>query len=260
MAIKVNGTTVINDSRALSNISSVDATTVAALSAAGVGGSVDSGTTLPSNASGGVGDLFFLTTDFELYIHNGSIWKIFSGQAFSNYTAIFYNMLSGTVSSTVPNTGGGTSGWSFNGNNVDAVTINMTGVGTYKLGGLSMGVWNSAPPGTTAIRLLVAQGSDTSGTQIFEGAVSLPDGNGLINFSSSPITLNKGTTYTVGFSFPSGVGGSQARNFTGLSTTLSGSLGTLTVGTANFNGPAPYNASNGTSAGAGQHPFFSFSN
>ena len=38
MAIKVNGTTVINDSRALTNIASVDATTVAALGAAGVGG------------------------------------------------------------------------------------------------------------------------------------------------------------------------------------------------------------------------------
>jgi hypothetical protein len=34
MAIKINGTTVIDDSRALSNIASVDATTVAALSAA----------------------------------------------------------------------------------------------------------------------------------------------------------------------------------------------------------------------------------
>jgi hypothetical protein len=38
MAIKVNGTTVINDSRALSNIASVDATTAAAIGAAGVGG------------------------------------------------------------------------------------------------------------------------------------------------------------------------------------------------------------------------------
>jgi len=38
MAIQVNGTTVINDSRALTNIASVDATTVAALGAAGVGG------------------------------------------------------------------------------------------------------------------------------------------------------------------------------------------------------------------------------
>ena len=38
MAIKVGGTTVINDSRQLSNITSVDATTVAALGVAGVGG------------------------------------------------------------------------------------------------------------------------------------------------------------------------------------------------------------------------------
>jgi hypothetical protein len=37
MAIKVGGTTVINDSRALNNITSVDATTVAALGTAGVG-------------------------------------------------------------------------------------------------------------------------------------------------------------------------------------------------------------------------------
>jgi hypothetical protein len=38
MAIKVGGTTVIDDSRALTNITSVDATTVAALGVAGVGG------------------------------------------------------------------------------------------------------------------------------------------------------------------------------------------------------------------------------
>jgi hypothetical protein len=38
MAIKVGGTTVINDSRQLSNIASVDAATVSALGAAGVGG------------------------------------------------------------------------------------------------------------------------------------------------------------------------------------------------------------------------------
>ena len=42
MAIKVNGTTVINDSRALSNIASVDATTAASISAAGVGGGAGS--------------------------------------------------------------------------------------------------------------------------------------------------------------------------------------------------------------------------
>ena len=47
MAIKVNGTTVINDSRALTNVASVDATTAASITAAGVGGAFDT--------SGGVG-------------------------------------------------------------------------------------------------------------------------------------------------------------------------------------------------------------
>tara|TARA_R110001606_G_scaffold62334_1_gene145248 strand:- start:126 stop:545 length:420 start_codon:yes stop_codon:yes gene_type:complete len=41
MAIQVNGTTVINDSRALTNVASVDATTAASITAAGVGGAVD---------------------------------------------------------------------------------------------------------------------------------------------------------------------------------------------------------------------------
>ena len=53
MAIKVNGTTVINDSRQLQNVASVDATTVAALGAAGVGGSLEflSETNITSNVS-----------------------------------------------------------------------------------------------------------------------------------------------------------------------------------------------------------------
>ena len=52
MAIKVNGTTVINDSRALTNIASVDATTVAALGAAGVGGSVNRTLSIEMSTSG----------------------------------------------------------------------------------------------------------------------------------------------------------------------------------------------------------------
>jgi hypothetical protein len=52
MAIKVGGTTVVDDSRQLTNIASVDATTVTALSNAGAG--------LPPQ-SGNVG--LYLTTD-----------------------------------------------------------------------------------------------------------------------------------------------------------------------------------------------------
>ena len=52
MAIKVGGTTVIDDSRQLANIASVDATTVTALSTAGAG--------LPSQTGNAT---FYLTTD-----------------------------------------------------------------------------------------------------------------------------------------------------------------------------------------------------
>ncbi len=58
MAIKVNGTTVINDSRALSNIASVDATTVAAMGAAGVGGLT---TEVAKGAAFGTGNVVKLT-------------------------------------------------------------------------------------------------------------------------------------------------------------------------------------------------------
>ena len=69
MAIKVNGTTVINDSRSLTNIASVDATTVAALGAAGVGGSpVQQYTlaTLPTPTSAILGKLAWVTNPTEV--------------------------------------------------------------------------------------------------------------------------------------------------------------------------------------------------
>jgi hypothetical protein len=52
MAIKVNGTTVINDSRALSNIASVDAGTVSAMSAALPAPSIPSGGAVGSYSMG----------------------------------------------------------------------------------------------------------------------------------------------------------------------------------------------------------------
>ena len=71
MAIKVNGTTVINDSRQLQNVASVDATTVAAIGAAGVGGET---TLLVDNASVGTGSQFEVsfTTGHRYYIVTGS--------------------------------------------------------------------------------------------------------------------------------------------------------------------------------------------
>ncbi len=63
MAIKVNGTTVINDSRALSNITSVDATTATAFGNAGVGGL---STVVATDASMGTGSsLSFTLGDYQ---------------------------------------------------------------------------------------------------------------------------------------------------------------------------------------------------
>lgn len=60
MAIKVSNTTVINDSRALQNISSVDSATVTALNNAGVGGSSYANKT--ANYTASVGDLLTANT------------------------------------------------------------------------------------------------------------------------------------------------------------------------------------------------------
>ena len=60
MAIKVSNTTVINDSRALQNISSVDSATVTALNNAGVGGS--SYTNKTANYTASAGDLLTANT------------------------------------------------------------------------------------------------------------------------------------------------------------------------------------------------------
>lgn len=70
MAIQVSGTTVIDDSRNLTNIASVDATTVASISAAGVGG----GGTHDFVASGAIsnGDVVALNADGTVSVVSAS--------------------------------------------------------------------------------------------------------------------------------------------------------------------------------------------
>ena len=67
MAIKIQGTTVVNDSRELQNIQSIDATTLAALEAAGVGGGVEVSDTAPASPS--EGDLWWDSTSGTLKIY-----------------------------------------------------------------------------------------------------------------------------------------------------------------------------------------------
>jgi hypothetical protein len=87
MAIKVNGTTVIDDSRALQNIASVDATTVAALGAAGVGGGTYGTAFFIAGSNAGSTDFFAGTangTDIILGGASGTVVKSTDGTNFSN--------------------------------------------------------------------------------------------------------------------------------------------------------------------------------
>ena len=98
MAIQVNGTQVIGNSRELTNIASVDATTVAAMAAAGVGGSpVQQYTlaTLPTPTSANLGKLAWVTDpvesreEFRVCIESlipTGLRTIFTGQGIWNQT------------------------------------------------------------------------------------------------------------------------------------------------------------------------------
>ena len=93
MAIKVNGTEVISDSRALNNIASVDATTAASINAAGVGG----GATHQATASGALanGDLVIVNS-------NGTVSAVASPNLTStNYIGISDGAYSNAATATV---------------------------------------------------------------------------------------------------------------------------------------------------------------
>lgn len=122
MAIKVSGTTVINDSRELTNITAVDATTVAALGSAGVGGgggielttseAVVEGDTLAMNfdtgkvekvarvgGSGAAGTSipYGQRTGFIKYIPSQGIYAISFGNSQNNYTSIILAKLNAST-------------------------------------------------------------------------------------------------------------------------------------------------------------------
>ena len=80
MAIKVNGTTAIDDSRGLTNIASIDATTATAITNAGVGGG---GSTFEATASGALanGDLVVLNSDGTVSVVEGTTYSQSVGTA-----------------------------------------------------------------------------------------------------------------------------------------------------------------------------------
>lgn len=102
MAIQVNGTTVIDNSRALTNISSVDATTVAALGAAGVGGAAagELGGPFSSNFTPST-----MTIGGQQHIHyptNGAFWL-----GSTIYMGAYRNQIDGNARSIIKSTDSG---------------------------------------------------------------------------------------------------------------------------------------------------------
>ena len=104
MAIKISGTDVIDNSRGLVNIASVDATTVSTLSAAGVGGplintpvilSPASGTTYAGNTLTGSNVAFSSS-------YAGSLDNVeYQASIFSNFSNTFFESFSTNTLTTV---------------------------------------------------------------------------------------------------------------------------------------------------------------
>lgn len=135
MAIQISGTTVINDSRQLQNIGSLDSTTAAAITAAGIGG-VPSGSSLPSTSGNTNGDLFQNTSDSLLYVFNGTkgVWEpvIVSPQPAPNTVAGDQTFTNSTGSDTTSTWTAPSGVYNFC---VVVVGAGGAGNGTYKGGG-----------------------------------------------------------------------------------------------------------------------------
>jgi hypothetical protein len=160
--------------------------------------------------------------------------------------------------------------WTHNGGTCDAGTINVSGTGTYKLYSLSMGkrlVAGSVPN----ILMRVYSGDITStGNRVSSQSIIYPN---LIDATSpyqcqelvfpEPVTLNRGTTYTVAYAVSSNLGSNsgalQAQTVrTTYNISAANGGGTLAFGSVPYFGDSdPFDQNNGTSFagnGNGQIP------
>ena len=146
MAIQVNGTTVIDNSRNLTNIASVDAATVAALGAAGVGGSN-----------------WYQSNWLTKSVSASSLKRIeASGNTVvvaNDYNGVFYSTNNGATFTA------GTSGWAIGSENAKDVAINgstVVAVGSYSTIKRSTNYgasWGSKITATTWLNCVANNGS-----------------------------------------------------------------------------------------------------
>lgn len=174
--------------------------------------------------------------------------------------------------SSFPTTSFMTSTWGHNGGNADGVTLNISGSGQYQLYSISMGRRISNTGGGVNLSLRVTSGNTSSGTLIASESITYP---GLIDTTSSysaqelvfptPVTLNRGTTYSVMYavSSPLGVQSGAIDTDDGVRATYNLSSnnggGTITWGSVTYNASDPFDTSNGThndATGRGQLQIF----
>lgn len=179
-----------------------------------------------------------------------------------NYTQYGSSTYSSFPSSTTLTN---TSGWGYS-SNTDALTINVSGSGTYQLKSISRFAVYSSSPGSGTFYLRVISGSQTADastiasqtitrTPLYTGSYYAEE----FAFTTPP-TLNKGSTYTVALGYGSGVSGYNTHYInSGASNSISTAYGTVTIGNvSSFNGSSPFNSNNGTGNAGGQIPIIGF--
>ena len=261
MAIQVNGTQVIGNSRELTNIASVDATTVAAFGAAGVGG-------------GGLAAWNPNATPDQSFTSSGT-WSKPAGAADSTYV-VFYMVGGGSSGGTYY---GGPGGFGAAASVLTATMGGLPSSVTVTVGaggarqtyfGYSTNVGGNTTISSNSITYMAggASGGSGSGVVRFPPLVIFPvvespftygvPTSGTATAGSIPSTIYNGVQNGAGSTFAAGDGGNvnPNHNGTGGSSTYAGNggAGNMTYG---GNGSAPgggggggYTAS-GSSGGAG---------
>ena len=156
------------------------------------------------------------------------------------------------------------SGWGYS-TNSDALTVSVSGSGSYQITSISrFGVYNASPP-TTTFYIRVFDGSTTGGTTLASDTITrvpLYTSNRYVEefvFSTPPV-LTKGSTYTIAIGYGSGASGYNTGYInSGAAGSVSTAYGTVSFGNpTSFNGTSPFNSSNGTDDTRGQLPVVGF--
>lgn len=168
--------------------------------------------------------------------------------------------------------------WTHNGGNCDVGSINISGSGQYQLYSISMGKRTGSISSIPTMYLRVWEGTSTGGTVVSAQSITYPSlADTTANYQCQeliypePVTLERGTTYTVGYAFLStdaltstsgaGTAGAPYDYRTTYNISSSNGGGTLTLSGGNtFAGPDPFDTSNGTNINGanGQLPVFGF--